>query len=160
MVGGFGCDMCAELFDPYTETFRLTGSMTGNREYPTAALLGNGRVLITGGFNTASAELYIPPLLPPLTFERTRVRGGESFTATFSGPSLTDDTYYDLRFHTPGDSTDPVALNWQRGLSATHSVATDTATGAWTVTGVRPHQVEADHSGSFVPVSATITVSP
>jgi hypothetical protein len=133
--------------------------MTGNREYPTAALLGNGRVLVAGGFNTASAELYIPPLLPPLTFERTRVRGGDSFTATFSGPRLTDETYYDLRFSPPGDGTEYVAVNWQRGPSATHSVGTGMATGAWTVTGVRAHQKIDDHTADFVSVSVELLVT-
>jgi Galactose oxidase, central domain len=159
IAGGFGCGRCAELFDPYTETFRLTGSMTRDREYPTATLLGNGRVLITGEYNSASAELYIPPLPPPLTFERTRLRGGDSFTATFSGPGLTDETYYDLRFRAPGDSTDYVALNWQQGRSATHNVATGMPTGTWTVTGMRAHQDIDDHAADFVSVSVELLVT-
>ena len=34
-----------------------------------------------------------------------------------------------------------------------------TATGAWTITGVRAHQDPADHTGAFAPISATVTVS-
>jgi hypothetical protein len=149
----------AELFDPYTETFKFTGRMNASHGNHTATLLANGTVLMTGG-NTTSAELYLPPVPPTLTFDRGRVRPGDSFTATFSGTSLSDEAYYDLRFRVPADSTDHVALNWQRGLSATHSVATDTVTGTWAITGVRPHQMETDHTGNFLPVSATITVSP
>ena len=43
-------------------------------------------------------------------------------------------------------------------LSAPHTVASSIATGTWTVTGVRPHQNLADHSGDFFPVSVTLTV--
>jgi len=159
IVGGEGCLRCAELFDPYTETFRLTGNLTDERYGHTATLLVDGRVLITGGYITSSAELYIPPLPLPLTFERTHVPGGESFTATFSGPGQTDETYYDLRFRAPGDNTDHVALNWQRGRSATHNVATGMATGPWTVTGVRPHQDIDVHTADFVPVSVELLVT-
>src|SRR5262249_23595924 len=52
-----------------------------------------------------------------------------------------------------------VALNWQKGTSSIHLVPSDIATGIWTITGVRAHEVETDHTGIFFPVSATITVS-
>jgi transposase len=114
----------------------------------------NGTVLFTGGRTTA-AELYLPPLL---TFDRGGVRPGESFTATFSGISLNNGTYYDLRFDAPGESTEYVAPNWQRGLSATHSVGNSMAIGTWTVTGVRPHQSIDDHTAAFVSVSVELLV--
>jgi hypothetical protein len=142
-----------ELFDLYTETFRLTGSMASLHD--TATLLGNGSVLFTGG-DTTAAELYVPPLL---TFDGGRVRPGDSFNATFSGTSLNNATYYDLLFHAPGDSTDQVALNWQRGLTATHTVPTGTATGTWTITGVRPHEKLDDHAAPFLPVSVELLVN-
>ena len=55
----------AELYDPSTGTFRLTGSMTTPRSDHTATLLHDGRVLIAGGRDSAneayaSAELYDP----------------------------------------------------------------------------------------------------
>jgi 6-phosphogluconolactonase (cycloisomerase 2 family) len=53
----------AEIFDPATNTFTPTGSMTTPRFLHTATLLSNGQVLVTGGDGntvlvSASAELY------------------------------------------------------------------------------------------------------
>lgn len=55
----------AEIFDPVAKTFTLVGSLGIPREGHTATLLGNGKVLISGGANAlgtavASAELYDP----------------------------------------------------------------------------------------------------
>jgi len=58
----------AEVYDPKTGTFGPTGPMTTAREYSSATLLSDGRVLVAGGFTlsngqgeaTASAELYQP----------------------------------------------------------------------------------------------------
>jgi hypothetical protein len=61
----------AELYDPVTGTFMATGSMTTPRSGPTATLLADGTVLITGGSPggagspasfqlSATAELYQP----------------------------------------------------------------------------------------------------
>jgi hypothetical protein len=70
----------AELYDPATGTFAPTGSMGTAREDHTATLLGNGKVLITGGLGErpdgtdgalSSAELYNPSTISrrnPLVF--------------------------------------------------------------------------------------------
>ncbi len=59
----------AELYDPATDTFTATASMTTGREFHTATLLADGRVLVTGGFygcddamctDNADAEIYNP----------------------------------------------------------------------------------------------------
>jgi len=56
----------AEIYDPVTGTFSLTGSLNDARSGHTATLLPSGKVLITGGFTAqpsyflASAELYDP----------------------------------------------------------------------------------------------------
>src|ERR1039457_2796564 len=53
----------AQLYDPTTDSFSLTGSMASGREFFTATLLPNGKVLVAGGWNgteLASCELYDP----------------------------------------------------------------------------------------------------
>ena len=55
----------AELYDPASGTWAVTGSLTDAREYHTATLLPNGKVLVAGGNNDttgtlASTELYDP----------------------------------------------------------------------------------------------------
>jgi hypothetical protein len=53
----------SELYNPATQTFSATGSLSGPRSSHTATLLKNGMVLIAGGesgFSLASAELYDP----------------------------------------------------------------------------------------------------
>jgi WD40 repeat protein len=53
----------AEQFNPVTGIFTATGEMTAFRYGHTAALLNNGKVLLTGGFNGTplqSAELFDP----------------------------------------------------------------------------------------------------
>jgi hypothetical protein len=49
----------AELYDAGTGTFAATGNMSVTRDFHTATLLPNGKVLIAGGHD-ASAELYDP----------------------------------------------------------------------------------------------------
>jgi plastocyanin len=104
-----------------------------------------------------------PPLalgLTGLTFNPSTVRVGSSFSAAFTGSNLTDLTYFDVRYRSPGSTTDQEAQNWQRGVTSNHPVAAGIAAGTWTITGVRPHQNSADHSGNLGPVSVTLTVSP
>jgi plastocyanin len=104
-----------------------------------------------------------PPLVLGITglaFSPSAIRVGSSFSAAFTGSNITDLTYFDLRYRTPGSTTGQEAPNWQRGVSGSHAVPPGTAPGTWTVTGVRPHQNSADHSGNFAPLSVTLTVSP
>ena len=49
-----------ELYDPLTGSSSPTGGMIGGGLRPTAAVLPDGRVLVTGGYSRASAEVYDP----------------------------------------------------------------------------------------------------
>jgi hypothetical protein len=149
--------------------------MTARRAVHQATLLNDGRVLITGGVSfggigiffgsLSSAELYVPPLLVPaqvvtdLRFDRTNVVAGSSYSVDVAGSNLTSETFFDVRFTRPGSNDSAVALNWQKGLAASHDVAAGAASGSWTINGVRAHEIETDHTGNFFPVSATITVT-
>jgi hypothetical protein len=64
----------AELYDPATGMWATTASMHDAREKHIAVLLGNGKVLVAGGYDSdhdiwlASAELYTAPPLPVAVF--------------------------------------------------------------------------------------------
>ena len=57
----------AELYDPTTLAFAVTGNMTAGRSAHTATLLNNGQVLISGGAGTNGAELASAELYDPTT---------------------------------------------------------------------------------------------
>jgi Galactose oxidase, central domain len=64
--GGFAVLLAsAELYDPASGLFSLTGSMVTGRELHTATLMGNGKVLVAGGedakgYAVTRAEVYDP----------------------------------------------------------------------------------------------------
>jgi hypothetical protein len=166
-------DVGTEIYDPVTDTFNAGGNLTTYRINHTATLLMDGRILVVGGgtdmrgfWPTNSAEIYTPSLLAPaqivtnLRFDRTNTVTGSSYSLNISGSNLTPETFFDIRFIGPGHTDFDVALNWQKGLAARHDVPGGTASGVWTINGVRAHQIETDHTGDFVPASATLTVSP
>ena len=50
----------AEVYDPSTGSFSVTGSMAKARTYHTATLLPSGKVLVAGGDKNSTAEVYDP----------------------------------------------------------------------------------------------------
>ena len=70
VVGGCNASSCntvtatSELYDPNSGTWTTTGSLSVARDFQTATLLSDGRVLVAGGFGTtgkiAQAEVYNP----------------------------------------------------------------------------------------------------
>jgi N-acetylneuraminic acid mutarotase len=63
-ANGTGVQASAELYDPSTGSWSLTGSLRTPRRNHTATLLPDGKVLVAGGSNASdwlrSAELYDP----------------------------------------------------------------------------------------------------
>jgi uncharacterized delta-60 repeat protein len=96
------------------------------------------------------------PIVTGLQFDRFTIATGSSYSANFSGVNLTDETFFDVRFTAPGNTDSNVALNWQKGPTANHSVPAGISSGIWTVDGVRAHQTETDHSANFLRVSGAL----
>lgn len=173
LITGGWAGPSAEVYDPFTRAFNHVGDMTIPRSAHTATRLNNGAVLIAGGATTQrtfvpdrTAELYVPGLsvlalvVTELQFDRMNAIAGSSYSVNVLGSNLTPETFFDIRFTSPESNLSDVVLNWQRGVAASHAVPVGTAPGTWTINGVRAHQIETDHTGSFIPVQATITVSP
>jgi len=100
----------AEIYDPATGSFTLlAASMSTGRSFHAATLLGNGKVLITGGSGNGTAELYDPVTRTfTLAGNMTVARAGHSATllkdgkvlltggaASFGGTSSTSAEIYD-----------------------------------------------------------------
>jgi hypothetical protein len=75
----------AELYDPATHTFTLTGAMQAPREFHQAVRLANGEVLVAGGDNSlnvlASTEVY-DPSTGTFGTDATMEVSRDNFTAT------------------------------------------------------------------------------
>lgn len=112
----------AELYDPSTRAFVLTGSMTVARAGAISVLLPTGDVLIVGGTETsarapfASAELYHsgtgsfssgPPLHMPDPIQAVLLKSGNVLVVGASGAELYDPGTG--RFTPTGKMTDPRA---------------------------------------------------
>ena len=127
----------------------VTGNGTTHKE--------DGRVLNTV-FELARYDNKGLQIVSAIDLAASTIRIGGSMSVRLSGSSLTDRTWFDVRFRSPAGTTEQVALNWQQGTSADHVVAAGTEVGIWVVTGIRAHESVSDQGGEFVPVSASITV--
>jgi len=145
-------------------TFGTGGNVSGDILATGVALQSDEKIVLAGYSPISAASDFALVRynngLPIMKFDPATVPLGSSFTTTFSRANLSDETYFDVRFRIPGSDTDQVALNWQRGLSAAHTVTTDTVTGIWGITGVRPHQNANDHSPDFLFVTTGLRVAP
>ncbi len=106
VAGGFAVDIgyggysisSVDLYDPDTGTWTSAGQLSAPRHSHTATLLTNGKVLVTGGYNTNfgygpgpidSADLYDPDTgTSTPTGSLTTVRYGHSATLLDSGKVL------------------------------------------------------------------------
>ena len=93
MTGGYDCGRggedgiwpTAEIYDPATGTFSATGSMHTGREFHTATLLADGRVLIAGGYTA-------PPPAAAGRITLASVRTAESAASVLATAEIYDPT--------------------------------------------------------------------
>ncbi len=134
--GGINIGHTAELYDPATGTWALTGPLNGFHMNHTANLLANGQVLVAGGFGVATsfilsdAELY-DPTTGTWTVTGSLNSPRENFTATLlpsgqvlaaGGYELLADGLFSTELYDPagGTWTQTNSLNYGRqGHTAT-----------------------------------------
>ena len=143
VAGGYEADgnrrglATAEVYDPSTGGFTTTGSMATGHGHHTATALGNGTVLIAGGFtesygaSVASAELYHPSSgtftptgdmhdprgwhTATLLTNGTVLLAGGFTRGPFTGTTLASAEVYDP---STGSLTLTASMHWARGRYA------------------------------------------
>ncbi|MCC6629575.1 MAG: hypothetical protein IT340_19525 [Chloroflexi bacterium] len=115
VVGGVDDSILAtaEIYDPATNAWSPTGSMTTVREQHTATLLANGKVLVAGGHGPDRATLASAELYDPAT-------GAWSATGSLSKPS---DNHSSTRLQ----DGRVLLLSWDSGAASIYSPTS----GAW-----------------------------
>lgn len=128
---GFSNFLDAEVYDPATDKFALTGSMTVARSGHTATLLADGKVLIAGGTaGSPTAELYDP--------------ASGTFTATTGSMTV-------ARSHHTATLLPTGQVLIAGGMSLTSAEIYNPPTGTFTATSGSMSVARADHSAALLP---------
>jgi len=117
IVAGNGAQSI-EFYDPVSESFASVGSMTIARSYPTATLLPNNKVLISGGWAAdavlGSTEVYDPTSkTSALTGALPEVREFHTSTLLDNGQVLVVGGQNQTSFLTSAELYDPAAGTWK-----------------------------------------------
>ena len=133
---GFDAALTAELYDPATNDWTLTGPMAAGRVAPALALLPDGRVLAAGGFGPgvgATAEIYDPASDTwTTTTPMNRARGNAEAATLPDGLVLV-----------AGGDPNLAGAGW---AALTSAEIFDPAAGTWTLTGSLTQQRGGDAS--------------
>ena len=183
-ANGTGVQASAELYDPATGRWTLAKSLRTPRRNHTATLLGNGTVLVAGGFNSAgwlrSAEIYDPArdrwsraadlTRPRAHASATLLGNGRVLVAGGASPSATlSAELYDPasgRWTATGSMTDyhtsaAVLLQDGRVLLAGSGEAGEVyspATGTWAATGPMLHSAVGGSALALLPGGQVLRV--
>jgi N-acetylneuraminic acid mutarotase len=155
----------AEVFDPGTSLWTATGSMSVGRSYPTLTTLGNGKVLVVGGYDganyQATAELWDPAT--GAWTSAGSLSGGRRFhTATvLSNGKVLVAGGYDTVDYADAFLYDPATSSWSSAGTMTVARAHHTATllpnGKVLVTG---GDQETDQQPAVIPLQTTELYDP
>ncbi len=160
----------AELFNPSTRTWALTGSLQTGRDYHTATLLSSGKVLVSGGYTVQGASNSVE-MYDPATSTWSPMAAMNYGRALHSASALADGRAIvagGLVGYLPSDLTevyDPATNNWSIAGNLNTKRAGQTAvllpSGAAMVMGgytyVRPSYFEISSCELFNPVSGSWT---
>jgi hypothetical protein len=118
----------AEIYDPVSDTFVQTGSMSMVRTLHTATLLSDGKVLIAGGYtNTGTGVTNVAEVFDPLTGKFSPAGRMKATRSEHTATLLADG-----RILVTGGSTDYGAVLRSAEIYTP-------STGAWTRTGAMPY---------------------
>ncbi len=116
---GGGITNVAEIYDPNTNSWSITGSLNSPREEHTATLLQNGEVLVAGGLGSTTAELFdLAPLVGTITVNTNPVQINTSITASATFTSTTT------------TATHTASWNWGDGNTTTGTVTESNGSGS------------------------------
>jgi N-acetylneuraminic acid mutarotase len=145
VVDNFGFLNSAELFDPTTGTWSVTGNLNTTRDGATATLLPNGKVLVAGGWGNcttnagcrflSSTELFDPATGTwSATGNLNTTRIGHTATLLQNGKVLVA----------------AGLINYQSGAILNSAELYDPATGTWSITGSL-NAARSDHTATLLP---------
>jgi hypothetical protein len=169
MVGGYGFTnfpefsaiASAELYDPATGAFTLTGSLNTARVLHTATLLNNGMALMAGGqaeypdYNSlASAELYGPDALTSPDLQSIAISPA---TSTLS-PGTTQQFIATGTF-SDGSAQQLASVTWSSSIPAVAQISND-ASNHGLALAFAPGTVTITAAAGSISGSATLTVRP
>ena len=159
----------AELYDPVTGTWSVTGNLNASRLYHTATLLPDGRVLIAAGYtdnwvpanggfavsptSLKSAELYDPATGTwSVTASLNTVRTSHTATLLPNGKVLVaGGDYWTIDGNTPNDGSYPCGLTLtcsSKRLNAAELY--DVAAGTWSITTASLNTPRSRHTATLL----------